>query len=88
MARVKTTLEIPDPLYRRLKATAAHRGKTVRAFVNEALAEKLRAPDGKSPSPPAWRQAFGGLRHLRKETRRVEKTIAAEFSRIDAEDWK
>ena len=87
MAGVKTTLEIPDPLYRRLKASAAHRGKTVRAFVNEALTEKLRATDG-GVQQPAWHRAFGGLRHLRKETRRVEKTIAAEFSRIAAEDWK
>jgi plasmid stability protein len=88
MARVKTTLEIPDPLYRRLKVSAAHQGKTVRAFVNETLVEKLRAPDGAAASVPAWRQAFGGLRHLRKETRRVEKTVAAEFSHVDPKDWQ
>jgi len=88
MVRVKTTLEIPDPLYRRLKVSAAHRGKTVRALVNEALVEKLQTSDGGATATPAWRRAFGGLRHLSKETRRIEKTVASEFSRVDPEDWK
>jgi hypothetical protein len=40
---VKTTLEIPDPLFRRAKATAAERGQTLKQLVTEALQEKLAA---------------------------------------------
>jgi hypothetical protein len=58
----------------------------VRTLVNEAILEKLRQPAG--PTPPAWRKGFGQLRHLRRETRQVERVIAAEFSRIDPEEWK
>ena len=83
---LKTTLEIPDLLYRRLKAAAANQGKSVKAVVNEAIAEKLRNPG--AAGTPGWMQGFGKLRHLRKETRQIEKVIAEEFSRIDPEDWK
>ncbi|MBC7367074.1 MAG: hypothetical protein H7343_09730 [Undibacterium sp.] len=85
---MKTTLEIPDPLYRQLKVTAAQQGKTVRSFVNDALVEKLRGPTAGSAAPPAWTRAVGGLKHLRTENRRIEKTIRGEFSKINPEDWK
>jgi len=85
---MKTTLEIPDRLYRELEVTAARQGKTVRAFVIEALTGKLRAPVAGSGNPPAWNRALGGLKHLGAETRRIEKTIRAEFSKINPEDWK
>jgi hypothetical protein len=39
---MKTTLEIPDPIFRRAKAAAAERGIPFRALVSEALADKLR----------------------------------------------
>ena len=38
---VKTTLEIPDDLFRKAKAAAALRGVKLRDFVAEALASQL-----------------------------------------------
>ena len=38
---MKTTIEIPDPLFRKAKATAAERGQSLKAFVTEALIDKL-----------------------------------------------
>jgi hypothetical protein len=87
MVFVKTTFEIPDPLYRKLKACAALRGKSVRTLVNEAIAEKLREPAGPAGGP-IWRQAFGGLKHLHRETKRIETVIDEEFGRIEPEDWR
>ena len=87
LSGVKTTLEISDPIYRQLKATAHQQGKTVRALVNAALVEKLHALGGRTSGTPTWRRAFGGLRHLRKETLAVNAVIAAEFSRIDQAGW-
>ena len=40
---MKTTLEIPDAIFRRAKTVAAERGIPFRALVSEALADKLRA---------------------------------------------
>ncbi len=50
---MKTTLEFPDPLFRQAKAEAAQRGESLRAFVTEALREKLlrSASGGKKPHP-------------------------------------
>ena len=38
---MKTTLELPDPLFRKAKATAAARGQSLKDFVTEALRDKL-----------------------------------------------
>jgi hypothetical protein len=82
---VKTTLEIPDPVFRRAKSAAAERGIPLREFVTEAVREKLVA-DGKTSETP-WMAAFGKLRHLRKETAKINPTVEEEFERVDAEDW-
>ena len=38
---MKTTLEIPDPIFRRAKSVAAERGIPLREFVTEAVKDKL-----------------------------------------------
>jgi len=79
---MKTTLEIPDAIFRRAKSAAAQRGIPLREFVTEAVKDKL-ADTGKTES---WRPAFGKLRHLRKETARINRLIEQEFDQIEAED--
>jgi hypothetical protein len=88
MVLVKTTLEISEPLFRQLKISAAKQGKTIRAVVNEALTEKLSRSQHGVEEVPAWRVAFGGLRRLRDETARISQDVAAEFSRVNSEEWK
>jgi hypothetical protein len=83
--KVKTTIEIPDALFRRAKSAAAERGVPLRALVSEALADKLRAPNGKDKP---WMKTFGKLRHLHKETKRINRIIEEEFGQIEPEDWK
>ena len=62
---MKTTLEIPDLLFRKAKSKAAERGQTLKQLVTEALQEKLAAGTGKMrPSEPGWMQGFGRLRRL------------------------
>jgi hypothetical protein len=79
----KTTLEIPDAIFRRAKSVAAERGMPLRALISEALAEKLRADNG---DDKPWLSAFGKLRHLRKETAKINRIIQEEFEHIEAED--
>jgi hypothetical protein len=82
---MKTTLEIPDPLFRRAKSAAAKRRIPLRELVSEALADKLRAA-GTEDKP--WLRTFGKLRRLRKETARINGIIEAEFGQIEPEDWR
>lgn len=81
---MKTTLEIPDTIFRRAKSVAAGRGIPLREFVTEAVREKLVA-EAKATETP-WMAAFGKLRHLRKETARINHTIEEEFEQMEPED--
>ena len=83
---MKTTLEIPDPIFRKAKARAAEQGIPLRQFVTEAVEERLKATTDNTDKP--WMQMAGGLRHLRKETARIMGLIEDEFETIDPEDWK
>ena len=84
---MKTTIEIPDPLFRKAKSTAAERSQSLKDFVTEALREKLAVNAGKaSLGEPAWMQGFGKLRRLRKETLRIQARIDEAFEVIEPED--
>ena len=81
---MKTTLEIPDALFRRAKSAAADRGIPLRALVSEALSDKLSIVGGEKP----WLGSFGKLRRLHKETVKIAGIIEREFGQIEPEDWK
>ncbi len=82
---MKTTLEIPDSIFRRAKATAAEQGIPLRQFVTKAVEEKLRTNRG---AGKPWMKLAGKLRHLRKETGKINRLIEEEFEQIEPEDWK
>ncbi len=81
---MKTTLEIPDFLFRRAKSVAAERGIPVRQFVTEAVQEKLKMTARERP----WMKHLGKLKHLHKERRQIEKRVEEAFEQIDRELWK
>lgn len=84
---MKTTIEIPDPLFRKAKSKAAERGQTLKQLLTEALREKLAADRSAAPAgEPEWMQGFGKLRRLRKETRRIQARIDERFEAIEPED--
>ena len=84
MENVKTTLEIPDFLFRRAKSVAAERGIPLRQLVTEAVQEKLKT---KSPERP-WMKHLGKLKGLHKERKQIEKRVEEAFEKIDREVWK
>lgn len=86
---MKTTLEIPEPLFRKAKATAAQKGQTLKQFVTEALHDKLGTAK-RGQKPAGWRVALGKLTpELKKAAREVDTIInAPDFRKIDAEDWR
>ncbi len=81
---MKTTLEIPDPTFRKAKATAGALGIPLREFVTQAVEEKLST--GRQSRGKPWLECAGELANLHKETMRIEKIIEEEFEQIEPED--
>jgi hypothetical protein len=83
---MKTTLEIPDTLFRKLKAQAAGKGQTLKRFVNDAIRERLASPAGGTGGKPGWMAVAG--KAPAGATRQVDRVIASEFERINPADWR
>lgn len=81
---MKTTLEIPDLLFRRAKSAAAERGIPLRQLVTEAVQEKLKLTTLEKP----WMKHLGKLKHLQGERKQIEKRVEETFERIDREVWR
>lgn len=83
---MKTTLEIPDDVFRQSKAAAALRGESLKDFVTDSLRARLenRGPDERQVS--GWRRVFGQAKPA--EVADVDPIIAAEFETIDPDTWR
>ena len=81
---MKTTLEIPDFLFRRAKSAAAERGIPLRQLVTEAVQEKLKTTSRDRP----WMKHLGKLKHLHKERKQIDRRVEEAFERIDPEVWE
>jgi hypothetical protein len=87
---MKTTLDLPDDLFRQVKSTAASRGILMKQFITEALAEKLAA-SARKPDLKPWMKLAGCAANdpeMIAELKRMEKIIEDEFEKIDEDDWK
>jgi hypothetical protein len=82
---MKTTLEIPDTVFRRAKSKAAEQGIPLRQFVTEAVEVRLKAAPAVRQKP--WMKHMGKLKGLRKEAARISKVIEAAFEEVDSEMW-
>jgi hypothetical protein len=83
------TLQIDESIFRRAKVLAASKGQSVEEFINSALEEKLRPQARTGNAQPPWTKlagVFGNTPAQRAETRRIQKTIDAEFERIDTSE--
>ena len=85
---MKTTLDIPDQLFREAKMIAAREGTTLRAVVTRALQAELERSGHVGETPMPWRRAFGGLRHLRHESDMVNGAIEEAFEHSDEDAWR
>jgi hypothetical protein len=56
---MELTVQIPDALYRRMKASAANEGKNVNDYLVEALRDKLATTDAKAKPKTGWRAVYG-----------------------------
>jgi len=79
---MKTTLEVPDGLYRQIKARAALKGQTIRAFFLDAIQAKLAAERTGPKKTAGWRSAFGTA--SKDEMAELQRILDEEFSRVDS----
>ena len=86
---MKTTIELPDAVFRQAKAVAATHGVTLRHYFTEALRAQLRRSVREvrlGKEQPPWMAGFGELSDLRDENRRILGLIEQEFERLSPED--
>ena len=83
---MKTTLEVPDSVLRRATSVAASRGIPLRQFVTEAIKVKLAAEA--RPGEKPWVKLMGKLKHLHKETLRINRLIEQDSEKVDSEMWR
>jgi hypothetical protein len=82
---MKTTLEIPQELFREAKSTAAKKGITLKKLFTEALEEKLRPGETQQPKAPL--KFYGCLSELHEDNKMILKEIEREFGQIDRSEW-
>jgi hypothetical protein len=53
---MRTTLDLPDPLFREIKILAATRGTTMKDFIIEAIEHAKNRPAASAPAPDKARR--------------------------------
>jgi len=90
---MKTTIELPEQLFRRAKAAVAQRGMTLKQFFARATERELARLEYDEEEPaaatPAWHRLLQKpTADELKELERIERAIETELSSIDADSWK
>ena len=82
---MKTTLEMPDELFRRAKATAAQRGQSLKQLVTTALERELTGPaPGTKTSKRKRAEVEGFLRELDKISKEISAVWPDGVSAVEA----
>jgi hypothetical protein len=88
-AFVRTTIELSDPLFREVKATAARQGLRLKDYIAEALQDKLAKRPTAAEKP--WMK-FAGIAandpEMVEELKRIEQIVDENFGQIEEEEWK
>ena len=85
---MRTTIDLPDSLFREVKATAARQGMHLKDYVTEALQDKLAGRGSHQERP--WMK-FAGIAAddpaMVAELKRIEQVGDENFEQIDERDW-
>lgn len=85
---MKTTLEVPDELYREVKSRAALQGRKIKDYVAEGLRLALKAEEAGEPGLHGPLSVFG---EVRARPLHDAGTIASIIRKTDADrklDWR
>jgi Arc/MetJ family transcription regulator len=83
---LKTTVELPDTLFRQTKAAAALRGESIKDFVTAALRAHLASQATGVLEERGWRNVFG--KASAEEVEEIGRVVAEELERIDLDTWR
>ena len=86
---MRTTIELSDPLFREVKATAARQGIRLKDYIAEALQDKLAIHPPAAEKP--WMKFFGIAANdpeMLAELHQIDQIVAETFEKIDEEEWK
>jgi hypothetical protein len=78
---VKTTIDIPEDLFKRAKATAALAGESLRDLICDALETRLASTPVPRTGRAGWRVVFGLAKP--QAVANVDQLIDADHERID-----
>lgn len=87
---MKTTIELPDALFREAKELASRKGLSLRQVVIEALAQKIRSEKDIASEKP-WLKAFKRLKvdpELKQSLEAIRQAVDTEFEQVNLEEWK
>lgn len=79
---MKTTIDLPDLMFRKAKSTAAERGISLKTFIAEAVERILTHPAPQASDKP-WMSAIEGVPKIQKS---VVAGIAQRVAASDAAD--
>jgi len=79
---VKTTIDLPDPIFRKAKATAAERGVSLKTFITEAVESRLSTVELSQQVKP-WMALMNELPAVSKD---VIDNITLRVAEADAKD--
>jgi hypothetical protein len=83
---MKSGLDIPDDLWKRIKATETVRGESLKEFVAKALKEYLERQTAQDSSQRGWRSVFG--RATQAEVASVDAVVGEELGHVDPDHWQ
>ncbi|WP_367870651.1 hypothetical protein [Luteolibacter sp. Populi] len=83
---MKTTVDLPDPVFRKAKARAAERGISLKRFITEAVESRLASQT--QDSPPAAKPWMALLDELPRVPKKMIATIESRVAEADAADLK
>jgi len=86
LVKMKTTLDIPDALFRRAKILAAKEGATLRDLISQALQAELDRREERG-GEPTWKRHVGGTRRY-AQADVINDAVDEVFGRVDDEIWK
>jgi len=87
MAAVKTTLTLPDDLFRQAKARAALRGQTFGKFLEQSLQRTLSETEEQATAGHAWLLSLPRL--PRSAATDLQRAVeSADFRAVDQAMWQ
>lgn len=83
---MKTTIEIPDELFKKAKATAAIRGESLKELIRDALETRLATVPPPHSDRSGWRSVFGLAEP--KSVEGIDRIVTAELEQVDPSEWR